>query len=182
MSCEFTKDSSHLVLPVTCGKALPIETGSSCSQAERLQPVPYAGNAAVLEQRISWLPTEMRSLDIALRACQGCFVTSLFPSHYSAALHSCITVQTAAHVQLHLFSSLSSPSEWYRNLYHNCNLERADLLPKCLEEMLERVTLAGVLRTQDSLSMKYAWGELQVMDEAQAGRGCALFCPFSQLS
>lgn len=31
---------------------------------------------------------------------------------------------------------------------------RADLLPRQLEEMLERVTLAGILPSQDSLSMK----------------------------
>lgn len=33
-------------------------------------------------------------------------------------------------------------------------LWRADLLPRQLEEMVERVTLVGILPTQDSLSMK----------------------------
>lgn len=31
---------------------------------------------------------------------------------------------------------------------------RADLLPRWLEEMLERVTLAAILPSEDSLSMK----------------------------
>lgn len=39
---------------------------------------------------------------------------------------------------------------------------RADLLPRWLEEMLERVALDGS-STQDNLSV--TWGELQVMDE-----------------
>lgn len=76
-----------------------------------LQPVPYAGNTIVLEQRVSWLPTKIGSLDIALIACQGYSVTGLFPSYYNGALHSCITVQAAAHVHVYLFSFLSSPSK-----------------------------------------------------------------------
>lgn len=39
---------------------------------------------------------------------------------------------------------------------------RAVLLPRWLEEMLERVALDGI-STQDNLSVP--WGELQVMDE-----------------
>jgi len=65
----------------------------------------------MLEQRISRVPTKIRRLDIALIVCQYYFVTGLFPSHYNAVLHSCITVQAAANVHLYLFSFLSSPSK-----------------------------------------------------------------------
>lgn len=40
----------------------------------------------VLGPRVSWLPPKARSLDIALIACQGYFVTALFPSPFSVAL------------------------------------------------------------------------------------------------
>lgn len=63
----------------------------------------------MLEQGVNWLPVKTKSLDIALLACQGYFVTSLFPSRYKAELHSYITGQAAAHAHLYLFPCLCSP-------------------------------------------------------------------------
>lgn len=94
--------------------------GSSCSQAETLQPVSYAGNTTTLEWRVSWLPAKTRSLDIALIACQGYFVTGLFPSRYNAMLHSCFTGQAAAHVHRYLFSF---PPLLPNDAGFNCTLE-----------------------------------------------------------
>lgn len=109
------------------------------------QSVSYPGNTIVFEQRVRWLPTKTRSLDIALVACQGYFFHWCFPIPLQ-----CNTVQATAYVHLSVFLSLVS----FQIIQDLTVIWRPDLLPKWLQEMLERVTLAGILPTQDSFSMK----------------------------
>lgn len=86
----------------------------------------------------------------------GLFCHKPFPSRYNAELRSYITGQACSSV----FVSMSLPSS--KVIQDLIVVWRADLLPRWLEEMLERVALDGS-STQDNLSVP--WGELQVMDE-----------------